>query len=731
MDQNLKQNYLDNLIMFRLQLNEIKNLMNSQNIDINNPLQCYLINNDIIKEFLNNEISSSIDQYINLDYNEDQIKDLIYDEYKNNTNINFKKIIPALLLSENLKINDIDYPYNFFIIKKEYFYRLIDINNSIFNDCKIYDVLIGKDGIFILNDEKEKEKFIVYYLYNINLNEFKIDKIFIFKNKNEFIKVIKKLNEEGRRQFFTSRNLINDKTGYFNLIDDGKIIGKYINLKRNENFNIESNENENNITNIIENNIKIEGILRAFLPHLILCLSKINTLKFVPKINSMKNKNFSKHKLLQLFLNILQNNKISTIANDFIENFLEKKIYEKITYNEDIKFSLFENIIKVLINELYEEELSFNKNILQKNLKDSLILDIFYGENKKEKFNTIFIDYNSYRGNESKMDLQTIINSGPFKEKEEINTFPNIMIIIVFNEIQNFIISPFEISINDYKFKYNLLCGISSEQNKFITFVQKKEQNKIEFIKKYWDFDEINFHDKKLINKNELNDCFLYFYEKEDVNNGYALSFIQNNNNLNKNNLYHKSDYYSNNDKLSYKNNINYFRGQNNFNTNNYNSVNNNQNKNYNFISSKNKFNSSNIGYFNPLNNNSNFNNNNNNNNNFNNNINNNNSNNNYMNNYSNNNNYMNNYMNNYSNNNNYMNNYMNNYSNNNNLNINKNNNNMNMRSFNNFNNNNNLPNNNIYPNYINNSFCPNNNPNYNLVSNNSKFQYYNQYKSQ
>ena len=349
MDQNLKQNYLDNLIMFRLQLNEIKNLMKSQNIDINNPLQCYLINNDIIKEFLNNEISSSIDQYINLDYNEDQIKDLIYDEYKNNTNINFKKIIPALLLSENLKINDIDYPYNFFIIKKEYFYRLIDINNSIFNDCKIYDVLIGKDGIFILNDEKEKGKFIVYYLYNINLNEFKIDKIFIFKNKNEFIKVIKKLNEEGRRQFFTSRNLINDKTGYFNLIDDGKIIGKYINLKRNENFNIESNENENNITNIIENNIKIEGILRAFLPHLILCLSKINILKFGPKINSMKNKNFSKHKLLQLFLNILQNNKISTIANDFIENFLEKKIYEKITYNEDIKFSLFESVVKVLI----------------------------------------------------------------------------------------------------------------------------------------------------------------------------------------------------------------------------------------------------------------------------------------------------------------------------------------------------------------------------------------------
>ena len=62
-----------------------------------------------------------------------------------------------------MKINDIDYPYNFFILKKELFEQKITLTESNINNFTKYKVLIGKDGIFIWNEEKDKNKIIIYY----------------------------------------------------------------------------------------------------------------------------------------------------------------------------------------------------------------------------------------------------------------------------------------------------------------------------------------------------------------------------------------------------------------------------------------------------------------------------------------------------------------------------------------------------------------------------------------
>ena len=501
------------------------NEMKKQNLNINNPLDCYLINNDMITEICNKHNSS-----LNSDNN--QI---------NNNKIKNKSINIGLLLTENLKINDIDYPCNFFIIEKENFEKLVHENNLL-NEFKLYKVLIGESGIFILNEEMNKDRYIVYYIYDMDLNDCKIDKIFIFKKNAEFQKEIKLLNNKGRDYYFNSRNIINDKTGYYNLIDDGKIIGKYINLKRIDKFKIkpnnkkEENNNKNkyntedykekirdnngnisenkNGNNIVvddednyeyieedgvqkknENYTKNKEIIKLFFPHLLICLTKIDLLKsyLVPIINGKPN--LSKYKIIQLFSKLLEKNNINEIFesdnNELIDNFIEEffmqNLHEKFYLDKDNILSNYENMIKILINKLREDFSGLFVNSNQKFL--SFFNNLFYGKKSNQSnisediyFNTLYIDPEDYCGNETHISLENIINDFKFKEKVKIKVFPKIMIIIALNQYENFLTIPLKLNIKEIKINYNLVCGISSEEQNLISFIKMMEIYFLKYI---------------------------------------------------------------------------------------------------------------------------------------------------------------------------------------------------------------------------------------------------------
>ena len=607
--------------------------MKKQNLNINNPLDCFLINNDMITEICNKHNS-----ILNSD-----------NKQFNNNKINNKSINIGLLLTENLKINDIDYPCNFFIIEKENLEQFVHDNNLL-NEFKLYKVLIGESGIFILNEEMHKDRYIVYYIYDMDFNDCKIDKIFIFKKKAEFKKEIELLNNKGRDYYFNSRNIINDKTGYYNLIDDGKIIGKYINLKRIDKFKIKSNnkkednnnknngdnnnyknkdnnedykekkgdnngnnnENKNGNNNMVnneddneyieedgvqkknENYAKNKEIIKLFLPHLLICLTKIDLLKsyLIPKIK--RNPNISKYKIMQLFSKILEkNNKNEMFESDnnelidnFIEEFFMQNLHEKLYFDKDNILSNYENMIKILINKLREDFSGLFVNSNQEIL--SFFDNLFYGKKtvlnntfEVVDFNTLYIDPVDYCGNETQISLDNIINDFKFKEKEKIISFPKIMIIIAFNQYENFLTIPLNLNIKEIKINYNLICGISSEEQNLVSFI--KNDGNI-FLKTYFDFEKKTVKCKPLENKNELNNCFIYFYEKENDKSeecDYYSINSKNNDFLNKKYTGKISNIESNNNAFN-NNNLNFMNNNDNYNNNYFNNFNNNNNYNIN-----------------------------------------------------------------------------------------------------------------------------------------------------
>ena len=624
------------------------NEMKKQNLNINNPLDCYLINNDMITEICNKHNSS-----LNSDNN--QI---------NNNKIKNKSINIGLLLTENLKINDIDYPCNFFIIEKENFEKLVHENNLLL-EFKLYKVLIGESGIFILNEEMNKDRYIVYYIYDMDLNDCKIDKIFIFKKIAEFQKEIELLNKKGRDYYFNSRNIINDKTGYYNLIDDGKIIGKYINLKRIDKFKIKPNnkkednnnknkdntedyeekirdnngnisENKNGNNNVVddednyeyieedgvqkknENYTKNKEIIKLFFPHLLICLTKINLLKssLVPIIK--RSPVLSKYKIIQLFSKLLEKNNINEIFesdnNELIDNFIEEffmqNLHEKLYLDKDNILSNYENMIKILINKLREDYLGLFVNSNQKVL--SVFNILFYGKKSNQSnisedvyFNTLYIDPEDYCGNETHISLENIINDFKFKEKVKIKVFPKIMIIIALNQYENFLTIPLKLNIKEIKINYNLVCGISSEEQNLVSFIKNDENI---FLKINFDFDKKTV--KPLENQNELNKCFIYFYEEEkDKNEGIGYYSINYNDYLNKKFAGNISNIESNNNTIN-NNNLAFMNNNNNYNNNNFNNFNNNNN--YNMNNNNLNYMNNNNYDLNNMNNNNNINNNNN-----------------------------------------------------------------------------------------------------------------------
>ena len=541
--------YIENLLLLNLQEKEIKQLIEIPNQNESNSISGYLINKDIIDVYLNNELSKALMNIIN-NYNINYSNFISYkDQHINvilkNNNININdikkyKLNPNLLLTETLKVKDVSYPYNFFIIEKNKFEKILDHKEELLKNFKLYKIIIGKEGIFILNSEIKE-----HYLYYLQkLEERKIEQIFIFKDKSFLDKELKLFIKSGRNDYFLLRNIRVGESGHFNLIIDGKIMGKYYNLKRIDKLNIEDSEvSDIHLTRLItkdEIEKEKEAIIELFIPYLLTCLSKIKELKEnLKKIldnstifqdNNIKSK---KHSLVNSFANFIyyfnENNdnmdKISEQINNFIEEFFKRKyLKNKIISSGTNKFIFYENIIKILIEELQNElcECSWKEKSFEENQKKSDIFNLFYGkignQNENQYFNTLFINPVEYAGNDEKIGLEYIMNSNPFKENTKITVLPKILILVISLEYKNYHSVPVNLNISSENKNYDLLGCIQFTENSFDSIVKNSNSNN--YIKICYD-EDYNYTIEEILNQEEeLNNCFIYIYsQKSNYNN--------------------------------------------------------------------------------------------------------------------------------------------------------------------------------------------------------------------
>ena len=79
----------------------------------------------------------------------------------------------------------------------------------------------------------------------ISLDEFRINKIYIFNKMPEFINEFNNyMKGKSAESYFASRNFLN-KGGIFNIMDNAKKIGLYIHIDRIEKYQDEEDSDEN------------------------------------------------------------------------------------------------------------------------------------------------------------------------------------------------------------------------------------------------------------------------------------------------------------------------------------------------------------------------------------------------------------------------------------------------------------------------------------------------------
>ena len=509
--------YLKILISINLQIYEINHFKKNFIKNINSPLKYCLVNKDIIDNYLQTNINSLVIKEIEELKNKNELfnsDDSINSENLNKIMINIFNIIKErenefpepssiqyYLETEKLKINEIEYPYNFFIIKKKLLDLILgksdnkdnnisdedkrDEDNNI-NENNIYEeynTLIGKEGIFIwksipqvkkpTKNDKKKQNIIIYCLYcnndEMEIKDFKINKIFLFNNEEEFINEFQK-NISGKNAFdyFTFRNIKN-KIGFFNIIDDGIIIGRYINIIKSDNFeDIVEEEDDDDIdmnpslNNLIRQAEDKDKTIEYFLKHLLVnlyyikdFLDFINDIKMKNIINEENNKNDLIYALSELFINYDNKDELKTKINNFIEIFKKKSLGENISFNSNIAF---QNIIKKVINE-FHKEINFKK-------EKQNFLNLFYGEkeiinnnniiqnNDKEKFCSIFTDPEIFKEKNKVFHIKEIMNLKIWDNSEIL--LSTILILILYNNGAKFMPSKLIIDDGNNKYEYKL-----------------------------------------------------------------------------------------------------------------------------------------------------------------------------------------------------------------------------------------------------------------------------------
>lgn len=570
-----EKEYIKNLIYLNLQKKEISELMSKKIREDTYKLK--LINKDIINAYLDSQLNEKIMQFLNIpnkkasEFNDQDINNIINNIIMKKTK-DTESIVEELTLDflfpEDLKIKNLEFPNNFYIITEERFNKIFEKKSNL-TDFKTYDAYLGKEGIFmwiegdmITNEKNEDDvltkdyKKVMYYIENNNNDDLKINKIFLYKNEEELKEQLKIIIKVGKQRYFDDRNVIKSDLGSYNMINDGKIIGKYINVikkgkvdkedKKGQEAFSQSTKSVNEsvrIENEIESIREKEGLTDLFLPHLLICFSKIKKLK---KGIELEKKNKGLLNSLYGIIKSLDNNQkkkdIYSKINNFENQFVKKELLHKFSYPNDNKNEVFKNLIEMLLNELHQEiyvEDKLNPKEKFEDLKKStFIFNLFFGLKKiKEKevfFNTI--DINTGDTGNMEVEIEKLLYHYKFKSDELVKYFPNVLILLIV-DVLKLLTLPKELNLDyDNKIinKYTLRSCIQMDAHNFISFIINDERQ--DFSKVSFDNEKqiINFENSNIDEINaSLSGCYnICFYEidVEDINNNDSNSEVYENN---------------------------------------------------------------------------------------------------------------------------------------------------------------------------------------------------------
>jgi len=572
---NKKKQYIKNSIYLNLQKKEISELMSkSKNKD---KYKLKLINKDIINGYLNPQLNEKIMKILNnqnkkaSEFNDKDINNIIdniFKEIKNDNETTVEELALDFLFPEELKVNKLELPTNFYIITEERFNKIFENKNNL-TDFKTYDAYLGEEGIFmwiegdmITNEINEDEgltkeyKKVMYYIENNNNDDLKINKIFLYKNEEELNEQLKIFIEVGKKKYFDERNVIKSELGSYNMINDGKIIGKYFNVikigkvdkedKKGQEAFSQSTKSVNEsvrIENEIESIREKEGLTHLFLPHLLICFSKIKKLK---KGLELEKKNKGLLKSLLEIIKSLDNNQnskdIYSKINDFENQFVKKELIFKLSYPNDKKSEVFKNLIEMLLNEFHQEiyvEDKFNPKEKFEDLKNStFIFNLFFGlkkiKAKEDIFNTIEINTGDTGNMEVK--LEKLLYQYKFKSEELVTYFPNVLILLIVDNNKLLTLSK-ELNLDyDNKLinKYTLRSCIQMDAHNFISFIlndERQDYSKVSFDneKQIISFENSNIDEINASLSDSYNICF-YEIDVEDINNNDSNSEVCENN---------------------------------------------------------------------------------------------------------------------------------------------------------------------------------------------------------
>ena len=639
-DGKKKERYIKLLSLLHLQTYQFNQMKIKSIKDNPQELICYLVNKDMIDNYKDlsyyNSISNIVDyiikkkpiQFDNL-FEEQVLKDFI-----NKVGIDLKKIeplekklIPTFLETETLKIMGYYYPYNFFLIRKEVFEYLFENPDNIpKKEFKEYKVLIGKEGVFIWNATKEKVNengYIFVFFLNDLCSE--INKIYLYKEEEDFKNELNN-NIIGKKikEYFLFRNIKNIDEGLFNLINDGKIMGKYINLFRIQNLVEEENikeELKKNFDPMLKVGDKKVEKINGFLKYLLINLFYIKDLREYSKLIINKESSLlGAYNLFAQNFNENINTNLEQLINNFIKVFKEKSLGDTVFFNEENKNKAFEKLIENVIDSFNKESNQISKSNKNTNeINENKIFDLFYGEksvkqnnnnnnnqdNKKKVFSTLYLNLNNIMDGSSPTNLNFIMDINNLKNMEiEINKLPNLLIIVLENN--NLIEIPFILNIRYgyYKKDYKFLSSIRKDDNNDNYFSIVKMENELHKI--IYNSNK-NTYENEICDRNELNKSIIFFYEttmKEEIytsgnndifgsNQIFASSNTQPNNNISNNFIMNNegyqdinntgnsvyNQYYNNNNFINNNNIINNNIINNNFMNNNC--INNNINNNF------------------------------------------------------------------------------------------------------------------------------------------------------
>ena len=367
------------------------------NIDVKNIINNYIIvdknwYNELINIFPKgknfNEEKSFVESSID--------KKEICSKKSNDLNSKLDKLKNNELLKVKFKkINEVEYPFDYELIKEKY---LEFLGNVDIYELK-YQMILGENLIFIIDKNNGKN----VYICSLDKNNVEVEAILLFEKEGylelEIENHIK--NKRGLENYFKERRL--DPTGrkIQKIFNQNKCLGNIIIIK-NKNYVKENNNKQfNNINNnnkLLSINGKKVGsqydINNSYLKALFICLFKIEKLRL-----DFKNINNDKKNITNTIYNFMKNNEINfNQIND-----IQQKINQ---INSNILKDLnFEKIINFILNQLHNElnerkkidmELpkeDYDEQMAYNNYKDyyfaqneSIIQRIFFGLNKISSF---------------------------------------------------------------------------------------------------------------------------------------------------------------------------------------------------------------------------------------------------------------------------------------------------------------------------------------------------------